>query len=453
MSITYLDGNTEPARFASAIKALETCMAAGLVLLLMFAVLAFGATQGWSTFVLEAGSAALFVLWALRQGLKGSVIVSAGPLLAAMAVFGALITAQAFAGLSAYAFASRMEWMRYASYAMIFLVAQSLFRHNRWRERIAIAFAVFGFAVAVLGVAQDMTAGGRIYWRIPVPASGAIYGPYTYHGAYAGLMELLAPLALALAFDRWRHPAQRLLFAFAGVVMGATVFLSRSRGGMIAFVCELFLFMVLLATHGRSSRSLWKIAGVAVAAAVLVATLGTSQIAQQIRSLRSPFDPKVNGDRITIARDAVRMFRDRPLAGWGLDVFPVAYPHYRSFATVYFINEAHNDYAQLLVETGAIGFLAMLAFVFLLYRGGLRNMREQDASARMLTLAALTGCAGMLVHSLGDFNFHIPANAALFLVLCALAAVPPVRARRDRDQRLSSEIRAPFVDAASSLLN
>jgi len=32
------------------------------------------------------------------------------------------------------------------------------------------------------------------------------------------------------------------------------------------------------------------------------------------------------------------------------------YPSYRSFYTDLFINEAHNDYAQLLVETGLLGF-------------------------------------------------------------------------------------------------
>ncbi len=39
-----------------------------------------------------------------------------------------------------------------------------------------------------------------------------------------------------------------------------------------------------------------------------------------------------------------------------------------------------------------------------------------------MSLAALLGCTGILFHSFVDFNMQIPANAALFYVLCALAA-------------------------------
>ena len=57
-----------------------------------------------------------------------------------------------------------------------------------------------------------------------------------------------------------------------------------------------------------------------------------------------------------------------PLLGWGLGTFPTIYPSFRSFYTNLFVNQAHNDYAQLLVETGLLGFGLMLWFVFRLYR-------------------------------------------------------------------------------------
>ena len=57
------------------------------------------------------------------------------------------------------------------------------------------------------------------------------------------------------------------------------------------------------------------------------------------------------------------MFSHRPVLGWGLGTFPTVYPSYRSFYTNLFVNEAHNDYAQLLVETGLLGFGLMLWFL------------------------------------------------------------------------------------------
>jgi hypothetical protein len=42
-----------------------------------------------------------------------------------------------------------------------------------------------------------------------------------------------------------------------------------------------------------------------------------------------------------------------------------------------------------------------------------------------MTLACLLGLSGILVHSAVDFNLQIPANAALFYVLCTVAAAEP----------------------------
>ena len=62
------------------------------------------------------------------------------------------------------------------------------------------------------------------------------------------------------------------------------------------------------------------------------------------------------GTRLDIDRDALHMFARKPVLGWGLGVFPDVYPQFRSFHTNFFINEAHNDYLQLLVEMGGLGF-------------------------------------------------------------------------------------------------
>jgi len=87
------------------------------------------------------------------------------------------------------------------------------------------------------------------------------------------------------------------------------------------------------------------------------------------------------------------------------------------------VNEAHNDYAQVLVETGLLGFGLMLWFLISLYRHGLPTSRRWEFKwDGALSLAALLGCTGILFHSFVDFNMQIPANAALFYVLSALAA-------------------------------
>jgi O-antigen ligase len=152
----------------------------------------------------------------------------------------------------------------------------------------------------------------------------------------------------------------------------------------------------------------------------LLIFLGKGQVLGRLGDL-SP------GIRLNITKDSLRMFSQRPIWGWGLGTFPTVYPSFRSFYTNLFVNEAHNDYAQLLVETGLLGFALMLWFVISLYRHGLPTSRRWEFKwDGAVSLAALLGCTGILFHSFVDFNLQIPANAAMFYMLCGLAASGPL---------------------------
>ena len=122
-------------------------------------------------------------------------------------------------------------------------------------------------------------------------------------------------------------------------------------------------------------------------------------------------------------------------------MFPTVYPKYRSFYTNVFVNEAHNDYLQLLIETGSTG----LRHYALVLGDNILSGQQEDWRIGptdpngSVALAAILGITGIVVHSFVDFNLQIPANAALFYVLCVVAAMEPrfssfgrVRHRRPR---------------------
>jgi O-antigen ligase len=120
------------------------------------------------------------------------------------------------------------------------------------------------------------------------------------------------------------------------------------------------------------------------------------------------------------------MFEHKPVLGWGLGTFAEVYPQFRSFYTDFFVDQAHNDYLQLLVEMGVLGFATMLWFLVTVYRRATRKLKNWTVDTNgAISLAAMLGVAGILVHSLLDFNLQIPANAALFYVLCTVAALEP----------------------------
>jgi O-antigen ligase len=216
--------------------------------------------------------------------------------------------------------------------------------------------------------------------------------------------------------------------------MASTIFLSGSRGGMLSFVLEIVVFAALTLVQRRNPRVALGLISVCVLVLAFLVFLGKGQVLGRLGDLGP-------GMRLNVTKDCLRMFSHRPVWGWGLGTFPTVYASYRSFYTNLFVNEAHNDYAQLLVETGLLGFGLMLWFLVRLYQHGLPTSRRWELRwDGAVSLAALLGCTGILFHSFVDFNLQIPANAALFYVLCGLAASPlakvskPGRSRAPGDE-------------------
>ena len=57
------------------------------------------------------------------------------------------------------------------------------------------------------------------------------------------------------------------------------------------------------------------------------------------------------------------MILKRPVLGCGNWHISGRYPEFRSFYTTFFVNHAHNDYLQLMVETGLAGFAIAVWFL------------------------------------------------------------------------------------------
>ena len=120
------------------------------------------------------------------------------------------------------------------------------------------------------------------------------------------------------------------------------------------------------------------------------------------------------------------------------------YPSFSSLSTSSKVGMAHNDYLQLLVEMGAAGFVVALWFLVALFRSARRKLNHAtSATNAAVTLAALLGISGILVHSLVDFNLQIPANATLFYVVCAVAAMEPSFSRHRRPHVVRAARKSP----------
>jgi len=196
---------------------------------------------------------------------------------------------------------------------------------------------------------------------------------------------------------------------------------------MVAFAAEIALLAVLLLRHNPRSKTMGAIAAFVLLTMALALWMGDSELIQRLGSIHSQARSELSGGtRLSIDRDALRMFAQKPILGWGLGSFLEVYPQFRSFYTNLRVEHAHNDYLELLVETGTAGFLVAVWFLIIMFRAAAKELRQHEwRTSHLAGLAGLAGITGILVHSLVDFNLQIPANAAIFYALCMLAVMKP----------------------------
>ena len=421
----------------------------GVFGLLLFGPLAFGATEPWSVFILEAGSALLLMFWIARQILSGELSVIGNPLFPPMLAFVFCVALQLLTGRTAYRYQSFSASLLYVAYGILCFLAIQVLRRTSHVRILTVAFSIYGFLLALFAMLQGFSGTSQLYWLRTPRLGGWIYGPYVNHNHYAGLMEMLLPIPLVFCLTREARGHKKVAAGMASALMAGTIFLSGSRGGMLAFVIQMGLLSAVVFWRQKNRKASLALAAFLVFGFGLILLLGGGELAKRLATIHAETHTELaGGTRLNIDRDALKMFAAKPVTGWGLGVFPTVYPKFRSFPTNFFINQAHNDYLQLLVEMGGLGFAILLWFLWALYRNGIKKLKNwTDDTNGAVALATLLGVSGILVHSLVDFNLQIPANAALFYVLCVLAAMDSkfgkTRRRKVRHVDLIADIPSP----------
>ncbi|MFQ5718249.1 MAG: O-antigen ligase family protein [Acidobacteriota bacterium] len=345
-------------------------------------------------------------------------------------------------GLSLSSAATRHKLEIYLAYLAIFVVGVNHWRDRRHADRVVFAIAGTGGLLALVGILQRVTRPDRILWLRPASEGHPPFGPFVNHNHFAGYMEMAVPVALGLAWliheqARLMHdPSARLLdlgesvvprfmLLLATAIFGTVALLAcRSRGGLLAFLMAVSVYLGLAPwRRGRWARS--ALAGLLlVAMAVGVAArVGGDDLWEHYTTLSNPSGEPSFEFRLETSRRTLAMARDFPVTGVGLGVFQEVYPAYAPGNRVRRTGAAHDDYAQLLAETGAVGgLLALVAIVIFLLRFLVPALARTGSPRRHLTHGIAVGCLALAIHSAFDFNLQIYSNGLLFVILAALLA-------------------------------
>jgi O-antigen ligase len=396
--------------------------------------LAFGAVQPWASAALALVAVLAMLCWAMGCVRQQGLVFAWTPLYLPVLLFLVLAVVQLAAGKTIDPTATRDSVIMGCVYLVLFAVAATLFANSTLEQWLQLGKVVtfYTFLLSIFAIVQFFTSPDKIYWMVVPRWGGSIFGPYVNHNHYAGLMEMLVALTATFWVNRQRHDIWNWFAGFATLLALASVALSGSRSGVASVLLEMVLLLgVALVVQSRQHRPNNPVPALVLSllcAALLAAWIMPQEANAHLQSAMHAEDASFE-QRMIMARDSVNIFRASPVAGAGLGSFAVAYPEFQTLVTDLRIDHAHNDYAEALAETGMIGGLLLASGLGLFLWTSGKNFRGPlmvaGNSIVWLRLGATVGCLGMLVHSFFDFNLHIPANAAWFAFLVALASVQP----------------------------
>lgn len=439
---SYRIKHTLPSRFAFLIL----CSA------IILSALAFGTVHYWAQAIFFLGAVTILTLWVVDSWILGSFRISLNilqlPLLGFLLLgFVQLLPLRSAGNTSALPIsltrslsldpnATRLVLIELTA-LLIYFVATLIFLDTPKRLHLLVrTITIFGFFLAIFGLTQSIVSPTKIYWIRELSQSTA-FGPFINRHHFAGYMELTLALPLGLLFSGAIEKEKRFIYLFVAGLMGVALIMTNSRGGLISLVAEI---LFLAATMGfrrhhkkkhESKPQEPRIKSAAIKAglglALVLALFGGVVLLGGEEAL-SRFVGSVNTDDPTTGRAhfwgvTVDIIKNHPLIGTGLGAFGVVYTGYDSRNGLYRLEQAHNDYLQILSDAGILGAALGLFFVISLFRIGFNRRESRDDFRRGVATGALAGCFGVLVHSFFDFTLHTPSNALLFLVLAALATV------------------------------
>ena len=436
---------------------------------IVLSALAYGTVHYWALGLFNLGGLTILLLWVIDSWNLGTVRISRN--LLQLPLLGALVLGlvqllplrQVSSGgataiglvntLSLDPNSTRLVLVQLVT-LLIYFAATLVFVDTPHRLQLLVrTITVFGFLLAILGLSQSFTSPTKVYWFRELNQSTA-FGPFINRHHFAGYMELTIALPLGLLFAGAVDKEKRIIYLFVAGLMGVALVMTASRGGIISLVAEIFFLMIVTAIWRKPSerrrktkhRLKFVLGRLGMTGALLFALfLGVVLLGGEFSINR--FIDSVNTDDPTTGRAhfwavTVDIIKAHPYLGTGLGAFGVIYTKYDTRNGLYRLEQAHNDYLQVLSDAGIIGAVLAFSFVALLFWKAISRAQSRDDFRRGVALAALSGCFAVLVHSFFDFTLHTTSNALLFLVLAALATlngrVEDAPARRKR-RRSSSE--------------
>jgi|AMFO01.1.fsa_nt_gi O-antigen ligase len=298
----------------------------------------------------------------------------------------------------------------------------------------ALFQALYGSFMILTGIEYSFFISKYVLFSHP----GSATGTFASRDHLAGYLEMALAIGIGYMLSLLKHGAsggnwKRRLRAWSELLLGPKarlrlllillclgLVLTHSRGGNIAFFASLgiagVLFLLLVKKKPRATI-VFLVSLIVLDIVLIGSWVGLSTVMTRLEQTTMQTE-----DRDEAYISALPMLPDYWLSGTGAGTFGEVFPAYKSAGLGRTWNHAHNDYLELFIEGGAVGFALLAGCVLYALAAAVQTLRRRRSSLMTgMAFASLMGIAAMLVHSFVDFNLQIPANSSMFMLLLALA--------------------------------
>ncbi len=388
-----------------------------------------------------AGLLAVFSLWRLKPAPERLCLW-------ASAIFFGYILARAW--FSPVPYLARADIFSVLAGLMIYLSVAFVFTSAPWR--MAMLLFLLAVALVQVGIGAVQFRSGDNFMLIPFlqrfDYGRRASGFYACPNHFAGLLEVIGVFCLTFAcWSRWRLWA-KLLIGYAGAICFVGLALTGSRGGYLSAAGSLLVVAVLtlLVLRRAGAAVFWRTAlGGGVFALLLVGALFFGFQKSDYLSGRAQNVIDTQDIRIDLWQAAIAQWKLQPVFGTGSGTYLYYGRHFRSERLQLDPVEVHNDYLHLLAEYGLLGAAGFFLFLGAhLWRGweafqklGPRRVALSGlplSNNLALNIGAFGAVGAYAIHSVFDFNLHIPANVCLLAFVFGIFANPG----RDREKDSAS---------------
>ena len=333
-------------------------------------------------------------------------------------------------------------------FGSIVVAGEVMLRYTNTLGRLKVLIAtviIVGLASSIFGIYREIFLDSPAASFIGFLDSRQGYAQFLNRNHFALLAEMSLGLNLGLLIKGRLSRKQKLVgWIIAGIFIYSLLTVN-SRGGLVS-LAALSIFATFIHTmtgkfgSGDSriraflnSRSFaFRITAAvglstAVFAIIVVATafVGGDRVVTRVESLPDEIQVQAQSkvNRAAIWNSTTELIKENPVSGVGFGGYAAAIPKFDTSSGKFSLQQAHNDYLEILANGGLIAIAFFAWFGAAVARRAVRNLASPHPLRGAAAFGAAIGIFSVLIHSFVDFGVHIPTNALLFSILIVIATV------------------------------